>query len=507
MVLKGARLSRRRWLQNAAAVAGAAAVSLVLPDRVTNAIAQEPARPDQGAVQAAATWVSTTEGAAWQQRPLRAQGWRWDTLDAWVDLASAESTEPAIEGFGACFSELGWTSLQKLPEVQRDAIFKELFAPGEGANFTLCRMPVGANDFARGWYSYDETAGDFGMEHFSIANDMQTLVPFIQSAQRYNPSLELWASPWSPPSWMKRNGHYAAAIQRPGLPPNGLRPEQIGREGTDLFILEDKFLRAYALYFGRFIDAYREQGIRVGMVMPQNEFNSAQPFPSCTWTPAGLAQFLQVLGPEMARRNVEIFFGTLERGDPALLEAVLADPDARGYIKGVGVQWAGKGAVQTIHEEHPRLTIYQSEQECGDGKNDWSYAGYCWDLMKFYLRHGASGYMYWNIALERGGMSHWGWPQNSLITVDAAARTYSFNHEYYLLKHVSHFVQRGARRLNVEGTCDDALAFVNPDGSVAVVLRNEGPQERTVDVRIGGQTIAGSMPPDSFNTVLLRHVA
>ena len=82
---------------------------------------------------------------------------------------------------------------------------------------------------------------------------------------------------------------------------NGLRPEQVGDEGTDMFILEEPYLRAYARYFGRFIDAYRELGIPIEMVMPQNEFNSPQIFPSCTWTPGGFTQFLRHLGPEMQR--------------------------------------------------------------------------------------------------------------------------------------------------------------------------------------------------------------
>jgi glucosylceramidase len=371
-----------------------------------------------------------------------------------------------MAGFGACFNELGWTSLQALRAEDRETIFKELFGPGVGGNFNVCRMPIGANDFSRGWYSYDEQADDFALEHFSIANEMETLVPFIKSAQRYNPGLELWASPWSPPSWMKRNKHYAAAMQRPGLPPNGLTPEQVGREGTDLFIQEERYFKTYADYFGRFIDAYGKEGIGIGMVMPQNEFNSAQPFPSCTWTPAGLARFVRCLGPEMTRRSVEVFFGTLERGDEGLLDAVLADPDAGRYIKGVGVQWAGKGAVAAIHKDHPELRIYQSEQECGDGKNDWQYAGYCWDLMKHYLRSGATGYMYWNISLKTGGESQWGWPQNSLITVDAEKKSYRFNHEYYVMKHASHFVQRRARRMETQGTFDDVLAFLNPDKSV-----------------------------------------
>jgi glucosylceramidase len=499
MNLTNPRVTRRRWLQQAAKFAGAAAASSVLPSSLLSATAQSPV--------SSATWISTTATSPWQQQPLRPAGWRWDTLDTWIDLASDITASPAIQGFGACFNELGWTSLQALPADQRESIFKELFSPGVGANFTLCRMPIGADDFSRGWYSYDEQPNDFTLDHFSIANDLETLVPFIKSAQRYNPSLELWASPWSPPSWMKHNGHYAAQMQRPGLPPNGLKPDQVGKEGTDLFILEDKYLKTYAAYFGRFIEAYRQQGISIGMVMPQNEFNSAQPFPSCPWTPAGLAKFLRFLGPEMSHRDVEIFFGTLERDNEALLEAVLADPDAGPMIKGVGVQWAGKGAVAAIHADHPALTIYQSEQECGDGKNDWTYAGYCWDLMKYYLRNGASGYMYWNLSLDRGGESHWGWPQNSLITVDRESKTYAFNHEYYLLKHVSHFVQRGAKLLNVHGTFDDALAFLNPDRSIVVILRNESAQGRAIDLTIGENKISGLMAADSFSTVLLHHNA
>jgi glucosylceramidase len=337
-------------MKRAATLTGGAVISAALPAGLKRVTAQSRAASD-GSV----TWVATTETSPWQTRPLREAGWRWDTLDVAIGLESdgAGNAVPAIVGFGACFNELGWTSLQALRGEDQEVIFKELFAPGMGANFNVCRMPVGANDFSRGRYSYDEHAEDFLLEHFSIANDLETLVPFIKSAKRYNPALELWASPWSPPSWMKWNKHYAAAMQREGLPPNGLKPEQVGREGTDLFIQEDKYFKTYADYFGRFIDAYREQGIEIGMVMPQNEFNSAQPFPSCTWTAEGLARFVRYLGPAMKQRNVDVFFGTLERGNDGLLNTVPADPEAGRYIKGVGVQWAGKGAIAEIHKEHP----------------------------------------------------------------------------------------------------------------------------------------------------------
>lgn len=378
------------------------------------------------------------------ENAVAAIGYLWNTLDVEVQISKPAQT---IQGFGGCINELGWTSLQILKYEDRAAIFRELFAPGVGANFSLCRLPLGANDFSRNWYSYDETPADFALEHFTIANDLQTLVPFIKSAQHYNPQLRLWSSPWSPPTWMKYNKHYAEVLQSPGRPPNGLTANQVGKESENMFIQEDRYFDAYARYFGKYIDAYRGQGIDIGMVMPQNEFNSAQPFPSCTWTAEGLAKFIEHLGPMMSRRQVEVCYGALERANIHLLETAMDDPEAGKYIKGIGIQWAGKGALTAIHQKYPQLAIYLSEQECGDGKNDWQYCDYCWNLMKDYLSNGACGYMYWNISLTTGGLSHWGWPQNSLITVDAAARSYKFNQEYYLMKHVSHFVLPGARRL------------------------------------------------------------
>ena len=124
-------------------------------------------------------------------------------------------------------------------------------------------MPIGANDFSTEAYSYDETDRDFSLKNFSIAHDEKTLVPFIQAALRYQPNLKLWASPWSPPSWMKRNHFYAEAKAYPGMKENGIRPDQIGHEGEDMFIQDPMYFEAYARYFGRYIDAYRAKGISI----------------------------------------------------------------------------------------------------------------------------------------------------------------------------------------------------------------------------------------------------
>jgi glucosylceramidase len=453
-------------------------------------------------------WVATTPTASWIAQPPLQMMNSAGLADAEVSLAQPLQ---AIDGFGACFNELGWTSLSALHPTDREKVMRELFAPGVGANFTICRMPVGANDFSRDWYSYDETPGDFALKDFSIANDEQTLIPFIKSAQQYRPGLQLWASPWSPPTWMKYNKHYAAAEITPEnrkafptLADNGLKPEQVGKEGTNMFIQEDKYFTAYALYFSKFIAAYKQQGITIGMVMPQNEFNSAQVFPSCTWTAKGLARFIGYLGPQMQAQQVNLFFGTMERPNEALVDTVLRDARSGRFIKGVGFQWAGKGAIAGIHRRYPNLTLYQSEQECGDGKNDWKYCEYAWALMKHYLSSGANSYLYWNISLKKGGISRWGWSQNSLVTVDEAARTYQLNPEYYLLKHLSHYVLPGARRLATTGAYTNLLAFRNPDKSVVVVAQNDGNTDRTVRFKIGQKTVAPLLKAHSFNTLVLK---
>jgi glucosylceramidase len=117
----------------------------------------------------AAAWVVTTQSSPWQTKDqltvAPALNGNWDVE---VHLDKPLQT---IDGFGACLNELGWDSLSALNEADREAILEELFAPGVGANFNSCRMPIGANDFSRDWYSYDEVPGDFALEHFSISRE------------------------------------------------------------------------------------------------------------------------------------------------------------------------------------------------------------------------------------------------------------------------------------------------------------------------------------------------
>ncbi len=481
-----------------------------------------------------ATLVTSTEKSPWSSMSAVISG-KSGEADIVIDPAKTQQT---ITGFGTCFNEQGWASINSLSAKDRESVLKELFAPGVGAGFNFCRMPVGANDFSLNWYSYNETDGDFSMNNFSIDNDKKTLIPFIKGAKKYNPGLQIWASPWSPPSWMKKNKHFAMMAyahafeffesQHSGQKladdevgvvnfgslksyvgkkyDNGLKPGpgNEGKEGTDMFIQDEKYLKAYALYFSKFIDAYRAEGINIFGVMPQNEFNSAQVFPSCCWTAKGLANFVgKYLGPEMKQKGVKVMFGTMERPNVALVDTILNSESGK-YISGIGFQWAGKDALPVINKKYRNLMLIQSEQECGNGDNDWAYTLHSWDLMKHYLNNGVTAYDYWNTSLFNGGVSRWGWMQNSLVVVDSVAKTFKYTPEYYLLKHVSHFVKSGAKKIETAGANKEVLAFINPDKSIVITVANLDANDRQINIKVGTETYSPTLKANSFSTLLIK---
>ena len=407
-------------------------------------------------------------------------------------------TDQTVIGFGTCMSELSHDALWLLSETDRAKVLDELFS-SEGGGFTVIRTPIGASDFSRDFYSYCETSDDFEMKTFSTDHDDATLIPLIREVQKRVPDdvLKIWGSPWCPPRWMKTNRN---AVCKPDKV-NDLTEEGRIFEGEDGFVCDDAHMRAYALYFRKYVESYRAKGIPIWMVMPQNEFNSDQNFPSCTWSAGQLATFVgRYLGPALEGSGVEIYLGTMERPNAVLLAPVLDRPAYAKYVKGAAFQWAGAGAIGTVRARHPELTLVMSEQECGDGRNDWSHAMHCWDLLCDYFGNGVSVYDYWNLALKKDGLSHWGWRQNSLVVVDAERKSWTWTHEYYILKHLSRFVRRGAKRIRLDGDPRRALAFANLDGSTVVALRNPTAAAVKVVLRFGDGCRTVTLPADSVST-------
>ncbi len=421
--------------------------------------------------------ISTTEKNAWVELN--------EVNEKGIDLAVAEERQ-SIRGFGTCFSELGALALQKLDEGERKKLLDQLFDEDK-CNFNYCRTPMGASDFSLDFYSYNETDGDFEMKNFSIERDRKLLLPLIHEGLKRQKDMQMFASPWCSPLWMKTKRAYS--------------------NGT--FAMTEENLKAYALYFKKYIEAYHKEGVPLVQVCPQNEPCSNQKFPSCVWTGKEMVEFIGgYLGEAIEPTGVDIVFGTINGPETDgrmlytrysnYLGAAMRDKRARKYIKAVAYQWAGKYALTETHDDYPDLEIIQSESECGDGKNSFDQMMYIFELMRLYFRMGASCYVYWNIALEDDNSSTWGWRQNSLIHVVDGKGV--LTPEFYLMKHFSHFVKRGAKYLKIKGEYSSStVAFKNPGGEIVLVMAN--PYEEEQVVSFGGSSYA--LPPRSINTVVV----
>ncbi len=444
-------------------------------------------------------WKYSTEQTPWAEKEYRTAG----HTDAELALTGQEYQK--MNGFGGCFNELGYRALMQLREERQEEVLRELFEPGEDrCNFNFCRMPIGANDYSFDWYSLDEIPGDYELKHFSIERDRQALIPYIRRAKSYAPELELFASPWSPPTWMKNPPVY----------------------NWGKLIRTPENLRAYAQYFVRFIQEYKKEGIGISQVHVQNEPVANQKFPSCMWTGEELKEFIRdYLGPAFARAGLdtELWLGTINAPGcdynrlifdkwatedyDYFANTVLIDPEARKYIAGVSYQWGGKIAIQRTFESWwPKIRLMQSENECGFGDNTWEYARYVWTMLKHYIGNGAESYLYWNMILEPLGRSTWGDPQNAMITADPTDGSVHYNPDFYVMKHFSSIIQRGAVRLGISGTfAADSLVFANPDGSLALELFN--PFDRVVSVAFGweGDAFCFALEPRSFNSIKIEN--
>ncbi len=452
------------------------------------------------------TIVSTTQNDIWSKQSLVTIE-KYNGRDSVAFTIDTNQKEQVVDGFGGCLNELGWDALNTLDSITKEEVLKFFFEPGNTFNFNICRLPIGANDYARDWYSLDETDGDFNMEHFNIDRDKQVLIPYIKAVQNYNPKMKFWGSPWSPPSWMKDNHHYACAAPWKGLDPkfdNGLK-KTAGGDGKNVFIQKPEYFEAYSRYFAKYVKAYEQEGISISAIQVQNEFNSCQIFPSCTWTAQGLAALIgKYLGPEFEKQNLstEIWLGTIERGNAKLIDTIVTDSLSSKYVRGLGFQWAGKDAIAPAHEKYSHLRFMQTESECGDGSNNWAAAEHLWDLLRHYFNHGANSYMYWNLILEKQGLSTWGWKQNALISVDTARHKIFMNPEYYIFKHVCHFVHPGARKL--KSTSSNALSFMNPSGELVMIVSNPSEKEEALAFLMNKFIIKAQMKAKSFNTIVIK---
>jgi glucosylceramidase len=426
--------------------------------------------------------------------------WTESTGSATVTV-SDDNEYQTWEGFGGAFNEMGWNFLST--KAMQDEAIQLLFG-ADGINFAWGRIPMGSSDYGMDRYTLNETAGDTAMTNFSIERDREKLIPYIKAAQAVKPNIRFWASPWTPPTWMK-----SSPYQTPGNPVNAF-------DGGSMKS-DEATLTAHANYFVKFIAAYAAEGIPIEYVAPQNEPNYSQNYPSCIWSASTFTTFIKsYLGPALDAANptAKIMLGTMSNNggnaDVAVANAVLGDAAAKAYAKVIGVQWgmSDKNQVDNLKSRGAGIPIWLSEHKCGGqpganvatAPNDFNYGKDSWNYIRDAIKNGLTAYNSWNMVLDKGGKGIDNtrvWAQNALLVADAGQLTKT--PAYYVFRHVSQFVAPGAKRIDASG--GDAVAFKNPDGSLVAILFNSGSANANYVVDMAGKKLQFSMPGSGWATV------
>jgi glucosylceramidase len=438
--------------------------------------------PDRLAEKAALSFESVPADAFFDNR----------ITSIWVEPARTYQT---IEGFGGAFTESAAVTFYKLSPAKRAAVLEAYFDPVRGNAYTLCRTHINSCDFSTGNYAYDETPGDFELKKFSIERDRKALIPLIREAFRTaGGPLKLFASPWSPPAWMKTNGKMN----------NGgkLKPE---------------CRRVWADYFVRFIREYAKEGIPIWGLTPQNEPEATQTWDSCVFTAEEQRDFIRdYLGPALDRAGL---FGVRVIGYdhnrnrlPEWANTILSDPAASRYVWGMGFHWYVSDNfdnVRLVHETFPDKALLFTEGCLGPYDaaklDDWSMGEAYGKSLVADLNRWTVGWVDWNILLdETGGPNHVGNFCFAPVHADTRTDGLHFMNSYYYIGHFSRFIKPGAVRIASAASVDEleTTAFRNPDGSLALVVLNRTGKAVPYAVRLGGRSAKTESPAHSIRTYL-----
>ena len=472
--------------------------------------------------------ISSVNGEVWQQSKTRMQ--KEPDANPVLEIKGDEKIT-VFKHWGTCFNELGWDALNMLSETDRKDIIRKTFSPDGDLRFTMGRIPINANDYARSWYSCDEVAGDFKLKFFNIDRDKETLIPYIKEVLSVNKNISFWASPWSPPSWMKINADYPVRSDK-NFNTMDPRKDYLLYEGeagdrddykaptgktfpgklavTDYLIQDKRYLQTYADYFSRFITEYGNQGIKISMVMYQNEAWSYTPYPGCAWTPEGIIRFnTEYLAPTLKRDHpdVDIYFGTINTNRFNFIDKVLSNKLMPESVKGIGLQWEGGEILPELRKKYPNYRYVQTESECGWGSFDWAAAEHTFERINHYLGNGCEDYTFWNMVLADKGISTWGWKQNALIRVNSHIRKATFTPEYYAVKHCSSVIPNGSiimGHVSARGCNTPILVVRTPEGKTIALVGNFNDKAKTVTLKIKDKYLNMNLKAHSLNTFIIK---
>jgi glucosylceramidase len=476
-----AKDSRRGFLKLASATAAALAVSNRIPAAAGEAATSEQVR----------VWSTFRDQRYVPAKPL---SWK-PAVEISADAIALDpgATRQQILGFGGALTDATCYMLSQLPEAERHAVMHDFFAPGEMA-LNVCRTCIGASDYSRTVYSFDESPEpDPELKKFSIDHDKAYILPVLREARKLNPELFLFSSPWSPPGWMKSNGSMlGGAMRKPSFEP-------------------------YARYFLKFLESYKAEGVPIDAVTVQNEVDTDQDgrMPACLWGQEYEIDFVQNhLGPALRKAGSPTKIWVLDHNYALWGRAIdeLSVPQASEFIDGIA--WHGyvgePSAMTRVHDAFPEKNAYWTE-----GGPDVRSPDYQTDFTKWaetynaVLSNWARSITAWNLVLDEKGNPNIGpFSCGGVVTVNNATHKVTRSGQYWAFAHYSKHVRRGAKVFQTNGVGEGQgtaspvshTGFQNPDGSFVVVLANRGPEKR-VQLLLGSKTLELDLPSDSVHTL------
>ena len=350
-------------------------------------------------------------------------------------------------------------------------------------------------DFALGNYAHVETVGDVDLASFNIDRDRQALLPFIKAAQKVAVQpLKLLVSPWSPPAWMKSNGHM--------------------NHGGKLL---PQYRQAWARCFVRFIEAYEKEGVPVWGVSVQNEPAATQTWDSCIYSAEEERDFVREhLGPELAAAGLgHVRIIVWDHNRDRMVErasVVYSDTEAARYVWGTGFHWYGENhfeQVQLLHDAWPdkQLLFTEGCQEGGPHHGSWDIGERYGRSMINDLNRWTVGWIDWNLLLDAsGGPNHVGNLCSAPMLVDPASGNVSRQSSYYYIGHIARFVGPLARRVLCAASREalEATAFINTNGSLATVVMNRSDAPIRFALQLGDVRTVAQLPARAIATYILQ---
>lgn len=399
----------------------------------------------------------------------------------------------SILGFGGAFTEATAYTLSRISEDKRREVIESYFDKEKGLGYSLGRLHIHSCDFALENYTYVDEY-DVELNSFSIARDRKWVLPLVKDALKTRgEEINILASPWSPPAWMKSNNN----MNRGGK----LLPE---------------YRKAWAKYYTKFIKAYREEGIDIWGISVQNEPEAVQTWDSCIFTEEEERDFVRDnLGPTMHEeglQDIKILIWDHNR-DVIVRRAagVLLDPEAAKYVWGTAFHWYVSEEFENVgkvHEMFPdkHLLFTEGCQEGGVKLGEWFTGERYGRNIIGDLNNWTEGYIDWNLVLdEEGGPNHVRNLCDAPIIADTKNNELYYNSSYYYIGHFSKYIKPGAVRVGVENHSDlQVTSFLNEDNALATVVMNETEVEKSFNLVYENETVELKLAPHSIATYVFE---